>query len=108
MRALFKRRVLRSQALRDSAKGEICTVQSPVCNHNPQTTVLAHLPDDSGIGKMGGKSDDWCAALACSACHAWLDQYADPLARPFYVHRAMLRTWRRWIELGLVTIKGVV
>lgn len=107
MSALFKTPVLRSKKLRDSARGEPCTVQIPdVCNHNPETTVLAHLPDDSGTGKMGGKVDDWCACFACSDCHDVLDG-RNPVCSldEWYMRRAMVRTWRRWIEMGLIQIR---
>ncbi|BBI46989.1 hypothetical protein KPSA1B_105772 [Pseudomonas syringae pv. actinidiae] len=34
-----------SKKLRASAKGQDCTVRIPaICNYNPETTVLAHLP----------------------------------------------------------------
>jgi hypothetical protein len=44
-----------------------------ICNHNPETTVLAHyrLAGQSGIGM---KSPDLLAAWACSACHDAIDR----------------------------------
>lgn len=107
----FKTRVCRSQKLRDSARGERCTVEAEVCitDQDPghATTVLAHLPDESGTGKMGGKSDDWCAAYACAACHTWVDQYQDEQElQTFHRERALKRTLRRMIEKGLITIQG--
>lgn len=108
---LQKRPVIRSKKLRDSARGEECTVRSPWCNYDPDTTVLAHLPDDSGTGKMGGKSDDWCSVMSCSACHDWLDRRINDGSllreREIYMRRAMIRTWRRWIELGLIKVEGM-
>ena len=55
--------------LRQTARGRECQVRSPVCNHNPETVVLAHL---NGAG-MGRKQPDWAGSWACSACHSWLD-----------------------------------
>lgn len=95
-----------SQKLRDSAKGQECTFQIVgVCNHNPETTVLAHLP--SQVAGKGTKSDDWHAAFACSACHEALDQHllseANELA---FCFRALQRTQKVWRDMGLITIAG--
>lgn len=41
----MKSPAFRSKALRDSARGQCCTLQIPgICNSNPETTVLCHLP----------------------------------------------------------------
>lgn len=95
-----------------SARGQQCTLQiSGVCNYDTETTVLCHIPDESGTGKMGGKSSDWLAIFACSSCHdaidgrnskAWATVYEDKL---FYIHRALKRTWRQWIEMGLIKVE---
>ncbi|MER2105083.1 MAG: nuclease domain-containing protein, partial [Pseudomonas atacamensis] len=44
-----------SKKLRASANGQECTVRMPgICNHNPETTVLAHLPcGQKGMGIKG-------------------------------------------------------
>ena len=57
-----------SQQIRDSARGETCTLQIVgICCGQPDTTVLAHLPDEShGMAK---KSDDISACYACASCH---------------------------------------
>jgi len=104
---------IRSKAIRDSARGEACTLNiANVCNYNPETTVFAHLPDEShGIGR---KSDDISGAFCCSSCHDILDmrvqispayQLAWLDSREFYMRRAMIRTWRRLIALGVVAVK---
>ena len=108
---MMKQKRIESKKARDSARGEDCTLNIVgVCNHDPSTTVLAHLPDDSGCGKMGGKSDDvGCAVYACSACHDVLDaraidaEYHNFLAN-FYQLRALKRTIRRMIEKGVVKL----
>lgn len=59
--------------IRQSAKGKPCMVRiAGVCNHNPETTVLAHyrLADYCG---MGIKPPDFMGAYACSACHDAVD-----------------------------------
>ena len=53
-----------------SAKGQSCTIRIPeVCNHDPETTVLAHL---NGSG-MSMKQLDIHGAYACSDCHDAVD-----------------------------------
>ena len=97
-----------SKKIRNSARGEDCTFQIVgVCNYNPETTVLCHLPSMSkGIGT---KSDDICSAYGCSSCHDIIDrrvfneEFEDH--REWYMRRAMARTWRRLIDMGIVVIK---
>lgn len=108
--SFFKQPVCRSKRLRDSARGERCTVEAEgnciTDRDSYETTVLAHLPDESGSGKMGGKSDDWCAVYACAGCHTWIDQYSDTSpGRDRILHRAHKRTLRRMTAKGLITIQ---
>lgn len=59
--------------LRQLAKGKPCQIRMyGVCNHDPETTVLAHLRM-MGITGMGQKSPDALGAWACSACHDVVD-----------------------------------
>ena len=47
------------QAIRDSARGESCTVRLiGVCNHDPETTVWSHYPLNDGGKGAGTKSFD--------------------------------------------------
>jgi len=58
--------------LRKFAEGKPCQVRfSMVCNHDPATTVLAHL----GVAgfKPKGFTADLRAVHACSDCHNYLD-----------------------------------
>ena len=102
---------MRSNAIRMSARGEDCTFQIPgVCNHNPETTVLAHLPDESR--GMGRKAGDFCAAHACSSCHDAIDGRVnsagwDSENSEWYMRRALVRTWRRLIQTGVIKIAGL-
>ena len=57
--------------LRQSARGRDCTFRWPgVCNHNPETTVLAHAK----TGGTSRKVPDTAAFFACSACHDLYDR----------------------------------
>ncbi|MGR2681563.1 nuclease domain-containing protein [Chromobacterium haemolyticum] len=98
-----------SQAIRNSASGEECALQiAGVCNGRTDTTVLCHLPDESH--GMARKADDLSAAYGCSSCHDAIDGRAphnwQPGEKDFYMRRGMVRTWRRLLAKGLITIKG--
>ena len=59
--------------LRKLARGQECQIRVPfVCNHNAETTVLAHYRLAGTCG-AGMKPDDEQAAWACSACHDAVD-----------------------------------
>lgn len=101
---------IRSNAIRNAARGQECTLQIlGVCNRDKETTVLAHLPDEShGLAR---KSDDLAACFACDACHAVIDGRAKwpPMEleyRDWYFRRAMVRTWRILFDMGILNIKG--
>lgn len=109
MTPIPKQSPIRSKAIRNAAQGEKCTVEIiTVCNGDPDTTVLAHLPDEShGISR---KSDDLSACFACSGCHRVIDGvdswpgHEDKI-EDWYLRRALVRTWRRLIALGVVEVK---
>ena len=60
--------------LRKLARGKPCQIRIPtVCNHNRETTVLAHYRL-AGYSGAGQKPDDWSfGAWACNACHDVVD-----------------------------------
>ena len=59
--------------LRKLAQGKPCMVRLPGCNHNPETTVLAHYRL-AGYAGMSKKPDDFAfGAWCCSACHDLVD-----------------------------------
>ena len=99
---------VRSKKLMAAAKGQMCSLRLPgICNHNPQTTVLAHLP---GIGKgISTKVSDLHGAFACSACHDAIDRFGYEKfgLTAAMVLDAMLRghceTQARWVSLGLIS-----
>jgi hypothetical protein len=55
------------------ARGRECQIRLPCCNHNPETTVLAHyrLAGTCGVGM---KPNDLQGSWACSACHDEVDR----------------------------------
>ena len=75
--------------LRREAKGRDCQVRLPgICNHNPETTVLAHYRL-IGLAGMSIKGDDLaCGAWACSACHDAIDRRANMDLERDYVRLA--------------------
>ena len=91
-----------STKLRNSAHGQPCMFQIPgICNHDPSTTVLCHLPSE--IKGLATKSDDFHAAFGCSNCHETIDN--NRLSREeslYYSMRALQRTMRNWVTRGLV------
>ena len=58
--------------LRKSARGMPCTLQLECCNHNCETTVLAHIRLGFNAG-IGQKPPDHHALFACSDCHDAID-----------------------------------
>lgn len=65
----------RGRAIRDSAKGEACTVRIVgVCTGKPEHTIWSHAPLGAAGKGRGLKSLDICGAYACAACDAALDQ----------------------------------
>ncbi|MFQ6248843.1 DUF1364 domain-containing protein [Yersinia enterocolitica] len=105
----MKSPAFRSKALRDSARGQCCTLQIPgICNGNPETTVLCHLP--SSTHGMGYKSDDFWAVFGCNCCHDVIDGRVpyewQPGEREETILLALHATLRIWLEESLVIAKG--
>jgi len=69
-----------------------------ICNHNPETTVLAHIrmPGISGIGM---KADDLLGAWACSSCHDAIDRRSHTNLDRDYVRLAHLEGMARTITI---------
>jgi hypothetical protein len=97
-----------SSKLRNSARGQPCTFQIPgVCNHDPATTVLCHLPSE--VKGAATKSDDFNAAFGCSSCHEAIDLHRLSAADELYFSmRALQRTQRIWVTSGLVFVPADV
>lgn len=94
-----------SKMLRDSARGQQCTLRLFCCNRDIETTVLAHLP--SRVKGMGNKGDDWHAVFACHNCHAELDnrRYMIDWRE---VLRALQETQKFWFEKGYLRLGGLL
>lgn len=93
-----------SQKLRESANGRPCSLRlEGMCNHDPETTVLAHLP--CGHKGTGMKGPDMIAVFACAACHAYIDgpRRWEVSARDYL--RALAETQMYWVERGLLAVK---
>lgn len=94
--------------LRKLAKGKPCMVRlENVCNHNFETTVLAHVRMP-GISGMGIKSPDLIAAWACSDCHDAIDRRRHTFLDRNHVKLAhlegMARTINELIKLGVIDL----
>jgi len=87
--------------LRKLAKGQTCQVRlAGVCNHNPETVVLAHFRI-AGISGMGMKSPDLLGAWCCSSCHAAVDSSKDIQTQLDFA-KGVLRTIAALIEDGVI------
>jgi hypothetical protein len=96
------------QKLRDSARGEDCTLQIfPYCNQNPETVVLCHISISNNSG-MGIKPPDWFGVYGCSDCHDIIDGRklvgVGMDEKQSLSLTALYRTWERMIEKGLIKI----
>lgn len=102
---------IRSAALMNAAYGMPCSLRLPgICNHNPHTSVMAHLP---GIGKgVATKVSDLHTAFACSACHDAIDRFTweKQGLTASIVLDAMLRghaeTQARLTISGIIKVRG--
>ncbi|MCL2899772.1 DUF1364 domain-containing protein [Brenneria tiliae] len=81
--------------LRKEARNRECQVRIPgICNHNPETTVLAHYRL-SGTCGTGIKPADIQGAWACSACHDEIDRrtrYTDAETARLFHAEGVMRT----------------
>lgn len=107
MKPLLKQKPIRSKKIRNSARGETCTMNSPVCNGGgDDATVFCHS-NDSVAGKGAGqKADDLFGFFGCEQCHLWFDQkQAASWILNEYEKKAVYRTQRRLFDLGLIIVK---
>jgi hypothetical protein len=71
--AVQKESPIRSKAIRESAKGEGCTVRIPGCPSDPLQTIWSHYRGSAG-GKGGAiKASDVCGCYACTYCDSVYD-----------------------------------
>ena len=97
--------LVKSQKLRDSAKGESCTLRLPGCGFDDGTVVLCHLP--CGQKGVGLKSPDNMAVYACHHCHTVIDGSRRWEVEAADYLRALAETQLAFIRKGLMTIKGM-
>jgi hypothetical protein len=101
-----------SKKLRDSARGQDCTLRLPgICQGGTDTTVLCHMPSHIGLKGMGMKVPDYWACFGCHACHDVIDgrKPDDTLGRRLidaYTLAGMERTWEIWFDAGLLRAGG--
>lgn len=92
-----------STKLRNSARNQPCTFNTPFCNRDPATVVLCHIRDEAA--GRSTKANDYSAAFGCSSCHDAIDQHRlskeDEL---FYSMRALQRTLHIWVQNGLISV----
>jgi len=104
---LHKQKRIESKKIRDSARGQLCTMFSPVCTGGgDDATVFCHS-NDSVAGKGGSKkADDLFGFDGCAACHDWFDNKRAPIeVLDSYEKKAVYRTQRRKYDMGLIIVK---
>lgn len=86
--------------LRKLARDRDCQVRLVgICNHDPATTVLAHVRL-IGISGFGAKSPDLLGSWACAACHAYCDSHHDAETNAAFaegVYRTLNILWREGV-----------
>lgn len=100
--------MIRSNKIRQAARGEQCTVQIVgTCRRDPETVVFAHLPDVSH--GMALKASDHCGVFCCASCHDMIDGRTKPsdefkTHKDWYLRMAYQRTMARLFEVGVVRV----
>lgn len=95
-----------SKQLRDSARGEDCSLRLDGCMNNTETTVLCHAPY-TGMRGIGMKVPDFLAVYGCHHCHDIIDRRKKGDWSPEDIIRALAETQMKFLEKGLISIKGV-
>lgn len=81
------------------ARGKPCLIQSPICNHNPDTTVSAHGGGVANGKGMGYKVSDHLSVWSCSDCNHYTDAYngatKDEKRTAWLLgHQRQIQAWR--------------
>lgn len=93
-----------------SARQEECTIRSPWCNFDRDTTVWCHAPSGLEFGRGANvKSHDAIGCYGCSQCHDTIDGRAHIHETTFEQRRSMFlrgfcASFEMLIEKGLVVI----
>lgn len=106
-----KVKTFRSKKIRDSARGQECTMNSLICNYNPETVVYCHSEEKEHGKGTALKSDDRYGFYGCSSCHDWYDGKPVPhgtrgtkTKRRKYFWMAFGKTRYRMEQTGLMKI----
>jgi hypothetical protein len=104
MMNLQKRNYIVSKAIRNSAKGQECTLRSPLCTDNAETTVFCHI-DDSATGKGKGiKGSDLWGMYCCGECHRHYSH--NKLSVPYIdVLQALIKTQQILLDMGILKVE---
>lgn len=103
-----KKQHYRNPKLTAFARGRDCTMHSPWCNGNPETSVWCHSNElRHGKGK-GVKAHDLFGFIGCSGCNSWYDDGPAPREEK---QEAFWRAWEASLILAceagvLVTGRG--
>lgn len=95
-----------SKKIRNAARGQSCTLRLSECNFNPETTVLAHLPN--GFKGMGMKGLDTVGVFACSSCHDAIDGRVHNTGPIDWrdITRALAETHEVLIQMKIIEVKA--
>ncbi|TFF09688.1 DUF1364 family protein [Pseudomonas sp. BCA14] len=94
-----------SKKLRESARGQACTLRLAGCGYDDDTIVLAHIP--CGQKGIGMKGPDVIACFACDSCHSIIDGRKRGEFEVADLLRALAETQLHWIGKGLLKVQGV-
>jgi hypothetical protein len=91
-----------SPVLRNSARGETCTLRLPGCNENEANVFLCHLRFFGWAG-IAQKPHDFLAVFACQHCHDIVDRRAGGAWGFEEILRALGETLMRHHAAGRMT-----
>ena len=97
--------MIKSKKIRESARGEDCTLRLGICSSN-ETVVFCHIGRRRGMGiKCGDNFGIYC----CAACHDVIDgrvkSYFSRDELDANKLRALEETQEKLIEKGLLVLK---
>lgn len=97
-------RAVVSRPVRQSARGQRCTLRLDGCLWGPETVVLCHI---RGVwAGLSQKPNDFIAVYACHHCHDVLDRRRGERPDGWEVVRALAETLTALSDQGLLTLKG--
>lgn len=89
---------------RKSAQGKPCALRLEGCNHNPETTVLAHIRKFGWAG-TAQKPPDFLGVYACSNCHDKMDRRSKGGVSDEDILRALGETQIQMARAGILEVK---